>query len=359
MSDRRAPPTRFLCDVMLGRLARWLRSLGHNAAYDHTADDPELLRRAARERRTLVTRDTRLAATPRGPRVVLLHANDTAGQLRELVDALGSPRHPGLLTRCIVCNTRLRNATSDQVEERVPEYVRSTQRDFRACPGCGRVYWPGTHRRGILAALESALPGVTGTLLPEKARTRATAEHHTRSSADMKIPIRVGISSCLLGNAVRYDGGHKLDRYLRDTLGAVVAWVPICPEVECGLPVPREALLLAGDPADPHLVTVHSGVDHTAGMKRWAARRLDALAREDLRGFVFKSRSPSCGLRRINVHPPAGGAPSDTGVGIFARAFTERFPSLPVEDEVRLSDPALREGFIDRLITARRPQHDV
>jgi uncharacterized protein with PIN domain len=154
-------PPRFLLDVMLGRLARWLRALGHNAAYDNAADDPALLRRAARERRILVTRDTLLAATSRSRRIVLLHANDTSGQLRELVGALGIARHPGLLTRCIACNTRLRRATADEVEERVPQYVRSTQRDFRACPGCGRVYWPGTHRRGILASLESALPGVT------------------------------------------------------------------------------------------------------------------------------------------------------------------------------------------------------
>jgi uncharacterized protein len=161
MSDRRTQPPRFLCDVMLGRLARWLRALGHNAAYDSAAEDSALLRRAVRERRTLVTRDTRLAAVSPRPRTVLLHANDTPSQLRELVDALGIARHPGLLTRCIVCNTRLSRATADQVEERAPEYVRSTQREFRACHGCGRVYWPGTHRPGLLATLEAALPGVT------------------------------------------------------------------------------------------------------------------------------------------------------------------------------------------------------
>lgn len=147
---------------MLGRLARWLRALGHNAAYDRAAEDPALLRRATCEQRILVTRDTRLAVAPRGPRTVLLHANDTPGQLRELVDTLCITRHPGLLTRCIVCNTRLRKATAAEVEVRVPDYVRSTQRNFRACPGCGRAYWAGTHRPGILAALESALPGVTG-----------------------------------------------------------------------------------------------------------------------------------------------------------------------------------------------------
>jgi hypothetical protein len=179
MGDRHRPATRFLCDVMLGRLARWLRALGHNTAYDHAADDPALLRRAARERRTLVTRDTQLAATPRRPRTVLLHANDTPGQLRELVHALGIARHPGLLTRCIVCNTRLRKASAGHVEERVPEYVRSTQQDFRSCPGCERVYWPGTHRQGILAALESILPGVTCQVPAPalKKDTRHTPEH--------------------------------------------------------------------------------------------------------------------------------------------------------------------------------------
>ncbi|MDP1909742.1 MAG: DUF523 domain-containing protein, partial [Hyphomicrobium sp.] len=89
--------------------------------------------------------------------------------------------------------------------------------------------------------------------------------------------IRVGISSCLLGNCVRFDGGHKLDRRLRDTVGALVEWFPVCPEVEYGLPIPRETLRLVGGAADPHLVAVISGVDHTAGMKTWAARRLDAL----------------------------------------------------------------------------------
>lgn len=162
-------------------------------------------------------------------------------------------------------------------------------------------------------------------------------------------PPRVGISSCLLGNPVRYDGGHKLERFLRDTLGTFVTWVPVCPEVEYGLPVPREALRLVGDAADPRLVGVRTGVDHTAAMKAWAARRLDELAGEDLCGFVFKSSSPSSGMRQVKVYPPGGGAPSAAGVGVFARAFMERFPHLPVEDEGRLCDPAIREGFIERL----------
>jgi uncharacterized protein YbgA (DUF1722 family)/uncharacterized protein YbbK (DUF523 family) len=166
--------------------------------------------------------------------------------------------------------------------------------------------------------------------------------------------IRVGISSCLLGNPVRYDGGHKLDRWLRDTLGAFVEWVPVCPEVEYGLPVPREAMRLVGDPAEPRLVTIRSGVDHTAGMKAWAARRLEALSAADLCGFVFKSRSPSSGMRQVKVYPADGGPPAAAGVGIFARAFRERFPLLPVEDEGRLNDPGIRESFVERLFTLAR-----
>lgn len=168
-------------------------------------------------------------------------------------------------------------------------------------------------------------------------------------------PLRVGISSCLLGNSVRYDGGHKLDHYLRDTLGPFVAWVPVCPEVEYGLPIPREALRLVGEPADPRLVTVRTGVDHTGGMQAWAKRRLDELEREELCGFVFKSRSPSSGMRQVTVYGGSG-APAKAGVGIFARALKERFPLLPVEDEGRLQDPDLRENFIERLFVHARWQ---
>jgi uncharacterized protein YbbK (DUF523 family) len=146
---------------------------------------------------------------------------------------------------------------------------------------------------------------------------------------------RVGISACLLGMAVRYDGGHKLEPWLRDTLGASVEWVPVCPEVEYGLPTPREPLLLVAGPAGPRLLASRSGVDHTAGMLAWAERRLDALAPLALCGFVFKSRSPSCGLG------PAA--------GIFARAFAGRFPLLPIEEERGLAEPAARERFVERL----------
>lgn len=172
-------------------------------------------------------------------------------------------------------------------------------------------------------------------------------------SAPSQPKIRLGISACLLGEPVRYDGQHKLDRYLRDTLGRYVEWVPVCPEVECGLPVPREAMRLVGDPERPRLVTQRTGVDHTARMLSWAAERLEALEAEDLCGFVFKSGSPSSGMERVKVYGEKG-MPEKVGVGLFARAFMDRFPLLAVEEEGRLHDPLLRENFIERVFTYRR-----
>ena len=171
----------------------------------------------------------------------------------------------------------------------------------------------------------------------------------------MNAKITIGISSCLLGNAVRYDGGHKHDRYITDTHGAWFAFVPVCPEVECGLPVPREAMHLVGDPADPQVVTIRTGVYHTGRMTRWAKRRVGELEQLDLCGFIFKSRSPSSGMRGVKVYDGEGRV-RGTGSGIFAHAFMKRFPLLPVEDEGRLHDPALRENFVERVFVYRRWQ---
>jgi len=165
--------------------------------------------------------------------------------------------------------------------------------------------------------------------------------------------IKLGISSCLLGNPVRYDGGHKLDPFLTDTLGAYVEWVPVCPEVESGLPVPREAMHLVGDPEAPRLVTIRSNVDHTSRMLQWANKKIKVLASDNLCGFVFKSRSPNSGMRGVKIYSPEG-KPVGTGSGIFAKAFQDRFKLLPVEDEGRLRDPALRENFIERVFTFKR-----
>ncbi len=165
--------------------------------------------------------------------------------------------------------------------------------------------------------------------------------------------LRIGISACLLGRKVRYDGGHKLDPFLVHTLGRFVEFVPVCPEVETGFPVPREALRLVGDPAAPRLVTQKGGVDVTARMQSWARIRLDGLAALDLCGFIFKAGSPSSGMERVKVYNAAGVA-EKKGVGIFARLFMERFPLLPVEEEGRLHDLPLRENFIERIFAQRR-----
>lgn len=162
----------------------------------------------------------------------------------------------------------------------------------------------------------------------------------------MEGKIRLGISTCLLGEKVRYDGGHKLDHFLVDTLGKFVEYVPVCPEVEIGLPIPREALRQVGDPEQPRLVTSRSGEDLTGQMSEWAQKRVRELEREGLCGFIFKSRSPSSGMERVKVYD-AHGVPHLTGVGLFARAFMRHFPLLPVEEEGRLHDPKLRENFIE------------
>ncbi len=166
-------------------------------------------------------------------------------------------------------------------------------------------------------------------------------------------PIRVGISACLLGQEVRFDGGHKRDPYITDTLGKFFEWVPVCPEVEMGLGTPRERLRLMGEPEDPRLVFFKNGGDITDGMQTWAKARLDALAKLDLSGYILKSDSPSCGMERVRVYR-ASAIPSKDGVGVFARALRNRFPLLPVEEEGRLHDLPLRENFVERIFCYRR-----
>lgn len=164
---------------------------------------------------------------------------------------------------------------------------------------------------------------------------------------------KIGVSSCLLGNKVRYDGGHKLDRYIADTLGRFVDFVPVCPEVESGMPVPRPAMRLVGDPEAPRLAVIKTGEDKTGQMLAWAGEKLDELAREELSGFIFKARSPSSGMDKVKVYSEDGKI-SRTGAGIFARAFMDRFPLIPVEDDGRLNDPGLRENFIERVFARKR-----
>lgn len=177
-----------------------------------------------------------------------------------------------------------------------------------------------------------------------------TLIHPHAAAADK---IRLGVSTCLLGENVRYDGGHKLDRWVTGVLGQYVEFVPVCPEVECGLPVPREAMRLVGDPAEPRLVTQKTGIDHTEKMQAWGRGKLLELEQEDLCGYIFKSKSPSSGMQRVKVYKDKG-MPDQTGVGIWARMFMERFPLLPVEEEGRLNDARLRESFIERIFLFKR-----
>ncbi len=165
--------------------------------------------------------------------------------------------------------------------------------------------------------------------------------------------LRLGISHCLLGEPVRYDGQHRRDAFLVGTLGQFVDYVPVCPEVECGLTVPREAMRLVGTVEAPRLLTQRTGIDHTQRMLSWAEGRLEALAQEDLCGFIFKAKSPSSGMERVKVYRDDGQV-TGYGAGLFARAFMARFPLLPVEEDGRLHDPLLRENFIERIFTLRR-----
>ena len=174
----------------------------------------------------------------------------------------------------------------------------------------------------------------------------------------MEEKFRIGISSCLLGHEVRWNGGHKLDKYLTHTLGQFVEYVPVCPEVEAGFGVPRESLRLVGDPDNPRLITFKSKTDRTDRMVAWARKRVKELEKEDLCGFIFKSDSPSSGMIRIKVYNEKG-MPHKIGIGIFARAFMEHFPSIPAEDDGRLNDPLIRENFILQIFTLKRWRDNV
>lgn len=164
--------------------------------------------------------------------------------------------------------------------------------------------------------------------------------------------IIIGVSSCLLGEHVRYDGGHKHDHYITDTLGQYFHFLPVCPEVGCGLPTPRESMRLEGDPAKPRLINGKSRVDQTERMLVFCADKVKELEGVDLCGFIFKKDSPSSGLFRVKVYN--NGVAAKSGSGLFAAAVARHFPLLPMEEEGRLNDPRLRENFIERVFSYRR-----
>jgi len=164
---------------------------------------------------------------------------------------------------------------------------------------------------------------------------------------------RLGVSACLLGRPVRFDAGHKRDSFLTEALAPFVEWVPVCPEEESGLGTPREAMRLVNQRNVARLVGVRSHRDLTDTLTEFAAARVPQLAALNLDGFVLKKGSPSCGLMRVKVYSTHG-VPARTGRGFFAEALCAALPLLPVEEEGRLSDPVLRENFIERIYAFHR-----
>jgi uncharacterized protein YbbK (DUF523 family) len=165
--------------------------------------------------------------------------------------------------------------------------------------------------------------------------------------------ILVGVSACLLGQPVRYDGGHKHDLTLVAVLGAAFEIVPLCPEVECDLPTPRDPMRLEEDPGAPRLVVLRTRADLTSRMATFADRRVEELVRLGLCGFVFKARSPSCGPRGVPVYDGRG-AVAGTAAGLFADRLRRRLPDLPIEDESTLGTPEARERFALRVLEHAR-----
>ena len=165
-------------------------------------------------------------------------------------------------------------------------------------------------------------------------------------------PLRIGVSTCLLGEEVRHDGGHKRDPYLVETLGRMVEWVPVCPEVEIGLGTPREPIRLVRDQKELDSVRLvsRSGVELSKRMQRYARTRTRELARDNLSGYIVKKDSPSCGMARVKVwNANDKSASTRNGRGIFTAELLRQYPNMPVEEEGRLHDPSLRENFFERI----------
>ena len=165
--------------------------------------------------------------------------------------------------------------------------------------------------------------------------------------------IKVGISKCLLGEKVRYDGQHKHDRYITDTLGNFFQWVGYCPEADCGLSIPRPAMRLVGTVANHRLLTINTKEDKTEILKGWIEQTIPQVKVEELSGYIFKAKSPSSGMKGVKIYTPEGGI-AGTGSGLFAARFMEEFPLIPVIDEGRLHDVGLRGNFLEHVFVYSR-----
>ncbi len=170
---------------------------------------------------------------------------------------------------------------------------------------------------------------------------------------DDEIPVRLGVSSCLLGEAVRFDGGHSRAGFVVDTLGEWFEWVSVCPEMEIGMGTPRPTIRIEETTGQERLVAPSTGEDFTERMVRYAGKRVRQLMKADLDGYILKKSSPSCGLERIRVYGPKGHTRRN-GVGFFASALVDRWPALPVEEDGRLNDASIRENFIEQVFCRNR-----
>ena len=170
----------------------------------------------------------------------------------------------------------------------------------------------------------------------------------------MQDKIRIGVSSCLIGEKVRWNGDHKQDRYVREILSRYFEYIPVCPEVEVGMGVPRETVALYGDPEKPSMISKKTQTDWTKPMGKYIKSRINTLSADDLCGYIFKSKSPSCGMSRVPLYSEFGSHKVKHGPGMFANAFINSFPLIPTEDEGRLNDPRIRENFIVRVFSFKR-----
>ena len=166
--------------------------------------------------------------------------------------------------------------------------------------------------------------------------------------------IRIGVSSCLIGEKVRWNGDHKQDRYVREILSRYFEYIPVCPEVEVGMGVPRETVALYGDPEKPSMISKKTQTDWTKPMEKYIKSRINTLSADDLCGYIFKSKSPSCGMGRVPLYSEFGSHKVKHGPGMFANAFINSYPLVPTEEEGRLNDPRIRENFIVRVFSFKR-----
>ncbi len=172
----------------------------------------------------------------------------------------------------------------------------------------------------------------------------------------MENKIKIGVSSCLIGEKVRWNGDHKQNYYVREVLAKYFEYVSVCPEMEVGMGVPRETVALYGNLQNPRMISKKTQADWTKTMKHYSKNRISSLAHDQLCGYIFKSKSPSCGLGRVPIYAEFGSNKVRHGAGMFSKEFTNKYPLIPTEDEGRLNDPNIRENFIVKVFCFSRLQ---